>query len=1050
MLTAGLDSAAVLPVAPITQVPSLAAGIAPLQAHSATSPTSDHPEVAWPMQASAAHDSAEGELPVDLVQFAKDLRDAGAILFGAAWCAPCTQQQQAFGDGGNDLNYVDVSTPQRTLNEIGLAEGITSIPTWKFTDGTELVGPQTLETLATAAGIPIPQNDLPTFEAIGNLVVQTGSPLHVPIDAFDPDGGPLTVTVSVADPSLIDATVPSGNRSIRFDMEGYGDMVFELFEQRAPTASGRVIQLAQEGFYDGISFHRVVDDFVIQAGDPTGTGAGGSSLPDFDDDFHPELQHNREGVLSFAKRDDDTNDSQFFITETPTRFLDFNHSVFGQLVEGFDVRESISETAVNNGVQNRPIFDVRIDMMEVFDDTENAVVMLRPTGLQTGTTSVTFTVTDQDGNEYSETVEVTVIADTVNSPPFLLPIPQPLSGTSGVPMTIQLASVDIENDPVVYSASVVGSPSDVLASIDAATGELTVTVPDAYQGNVEIDVQVSGPTGDGSEDADDNQRIVISFTSTVVQPAQWAIASSAARITLARAGGNWVIRNSDTDDVIDSIDIGQVTDILITGSLDANTLTIDFDGGPIDVPVRFNGFESTEVHGGILHLVGSDINEIDASLDDQTGVIQATFGLANQSDPPSTNLSFTGVSEIVDTSSANGRQWQFDIDDAVIGVQDDAVPADGVNQIVLSSGFTITTASPSHSFGISAIGTRQTVSISALDSATRAAEWQVSTADGDDIIEILDLPVGVRITASGQGGADLFQIGSAEFGSDRILGSLEIVGDQNDTLSVVDFSQWRLTSLSTSSGAARQIASPTENENSSAELTLNFQRPWQNSLRPSDINNDGNLSALDALVIINELGSSRNSDDGLLDDPLGVTSWPGVYYDQNGDQNVTALDALRVINELGRIKPGESESPIAVGVKGGTVGGFSMNEPLGDSLGFVAQEPGLSPKRLTFRFETGFDRQAVTICGPPVHTEIRVGWAESLGDLRYELGRSPKRLSVGWAESLGDLRYELGRSPKRLSLGWAESLGDLRYGLGLSPKRLSVGWAESLGDLRYE
>ena len=107
-------------------------------------------------------------------------------------------------------------------------------------------------------------------------------------------------------------------------------------------------------------------------------------MEDFSDDFHPDLQHNREGVFSFAKSSDDTNNSQFFGIEVPTRFLDFNHSIFGQLVEGFDVREAISETSTpeSRGVSlsQKPDIDVTIETIEVFDDIENSVVMLKALG----------------------------------------------------------------------------------------------------------------------------------------------------------------------------------------------------------------------------------------------------------------------------------------------------------------------------------------------------------------------------------------------------------------------------------------------------------------------------------------------------------------------------------------------------------------------------------------------------------------------------------------------------------------------------------------------
>ncbi|MGI9470361.1 MAG: Ig-like domain-containing protein, partial [Rubripirellula sp.] len=452
----------------------------------------------------------EGELAPDLVQFAKDLVDAGVQFFGAEWCPACTAQKELFQDGKNDLGFIEVTNPDRTLNSIGIAENIAQFPTWDFPDGTRVVGLQTLEQLSALSGVAIPQSETPTFETVGDQIVNIGSPLHIPIDAFDPDDENLTVTVTVDDPNLLEAVVLSGNRSIRIDMEGYGDMVFELFEGRAPRAAGRVADLAEDGFYDGIIFHRVVDDFVIQAGDPTGTGTSGSDLGTFDDDFHPDLQHNRDGILSFAKSNDDTNNSQFFVTEVPTRFLDFNHSIFGQLVEGFDVREAISETATGAG--DKPINDVTIDTIEVFDDTENSVVMLKATGNGVGTTNVTFTVTDEDGNSFSETVEVTVGNDNANSQPYLEDVAaQPTTPTNTVAQ-LQLESFDVEGDPVQYFAQSL-SPGNASVTVDSSTGLLTVTPATNFSGTVDIMVGVAfadGVTGNSSSDID-TQTIPFTF-----------------------------------------------------------------------------------------------------------------------------------------------------------------------------------------------------------------------------------------------------------------------------------------------------------------------------------------------------------------------------------------------------------------------------------------------------------------------------------------------------------------------------------------------------------
>ena len=475
-----------------------------------------------------ASSQAEGELVNDLVQFAKDLADAGVQFFGADWCPACTQQKELFQDGSQFLPFIEVTGPDRTLNQIGIDEGITEFPTWEFPDPNDpnnvirRTGVIDLATLSTLSNVPIPQGETPSFAALGTQTVQIGSPLHIPVDAYDPDGGPLTITVS-GDSDLVEATVLSGNRSIRIDMETYGDMVFELFEQRAPVASGRVIDLAQDGFYDGIVFHRIVNEFVIQAGDPTGTGTSGSTLGTFDDDFHPDLQHNRTGVLSFAKAGDDTNNSQFFVTEVPTRFLDFNHSVFGQLVEGDDAREAISNHETSSNGQ--PTTPIRIESVDVFDDTENAVIMLKPTGNGTGSATMTVTVRDQDGNEFTEQIQVDVVADTDDSQPFLNPVTVPASFANTAPAQIQLSSIDVEGDPVTYTATQQTATQDATVSIDADTGLLTVTPDSGFVGDVDVLVGVQRRVSDGSGDFD-SQRITINFESSAVPSGLDLLASS--------------------------------------------------------------------------------------------------------------------------------------------------------------------------------------------------------------------------------------------------------------------------------------------------------------------------------------------------------------------------------------------------------------------------------------------------------------------------------------------------------------------------------------------
>lgn len=121
-----------------------------------------------------------------------------------------------------------------------------------------------------------------------------------------------------------------------------GDVVIELFADKVPTTVNNFVFLARDGFYDGTSFHRVIKDFMVQGGDPTGTGSGGPGYK-FKDEFGPNLKHTGPGTLSMANAGPNTNGSQFFITHTATPWLDGKHSVFGKVVEGMDVVNAIPE-----------------------------------------------------------------------------------------------------------------------------------------------------------------------------------------------------------------------------------------------------------------------------------------------------------------------------------------------------------------------------------------------------------------------------------------------------------------------------------------------------------------------------------------------------------------------------------------------------------------------------------------------------------------------------------------------------------------------------------
>ena len=135
-----------------------------------------------------------------------------------------------------------------------------------------------------------------------------------------------------------------------------GDIVIKLFADKAPNTVNNFVFLAKEGYYDGIIFHRVIADFMAQCGDPTGTGTGGPGYT-FGDEFHPDLRHDRGGILSMANAGPNTNGSQFFLTHVPTPWLDDRHSIFGEVTEGLDVLLAIPPRDPNK--RNAPAVAIR-------------------------------------------------------------------------------------------------------------------------------------------------------------------------------------------------------------------------------------------------------------------------------------------------------------------------------------------------------------------------------------------------------------------------------------------------------------------------------------------------------------------------------------------------------------------------------------------------------------------------------------------------------------------------------------------------------------------
>jgi peptidyl-prolyl cis-trans isomerase A (cyclophilin A) len=156
-----------------------------------------------------------------------------------------------------------------------------------------------------------------------------------------------------------------------------GSFTIRLFEKEVPQTVANFVGLAEgtkewkdpnsgerrkAPFYDGVIFHRVINGFMIQGGDPLGQGTGGPGYK-FGDEFHPSLRHDRAGILSMANSGPNTNGSQFFITLGPTPHLDNRHSVFGEVIEGLDVVKRIG--AVPTGRNDRPVKPVVMNAVRI-------------------------------------------------------------------------------------------------------------------------------------------------------------------------------------------------------------------------------------------------------------------------------------------------------------------------------------------------------------------------------------------------------------------------------------------------------------------------------------------------------------------------------------------------------------------------------------------------------------------------------------------------------------------------------------------------------------
>ncbi len=295
----------------------------------------------------------------------------------------------------------------------------------------------------------------------------------IPIVTDDPDGDAVSYTVSTSNPGIM-ARVRSGDFhykvAVHSDNDGTvsgethpidGDMEFQLFRNVTPETAATIAGYAQSGYYDNVLFHRVIPDFVIQGGDPAGTGAGPSPYT-VRHEFRPELIYTGRGQLAMANSSGGysqsfpstgnryrtgsftaTNGSQFFVTLGQPRHLDFKHTLFGQLVRGYPTLDRIS--AVSTDDNDKPDTAVKMTTHAVTASRTDAVLLI--SAKTTGSFSVTVTAEDSHGEKATKTYPINAVVDNTNDPPMLLPFEPTVAPVGSFP-NIAIESFDLEHDAI--------------------------------------------------------------------------------------------------------------------------------------------------------------------------------------------------------------------------------------------------------------------------------------------------------------------------------------------------------------------------------------------------------------------------------------------------------------------------------------------------------------------------------------------------------------------------------------------------------------------------
>ena len=336
----------------------------------------------------------------------------------------------------------------------------------------------------------------PVITPIANVTVPAGKSLIIPITATVTNGRPLTYTITgttnamaivmhTNDPfwklNVAQACAPNAPGAFQTPFRGglatvanVGDLTFMLFPEYAPNTVSIFQGLLDSGFYNSNTiFHRVINGFMIQGGDPLTNGLGGLVFQ-YDDEFNPQAIFSGNGQLALANSGKNTDGSQFFVTEAPYRYGDFQYTIFGQLVRGFDVLTNIENTPVDNSTNNRPLANEIVTQASMVPDTADTVITLVATNAAGVSNKVTVVADDGAGGRATNSfVAISITDSNSNSQPFFFGntvtnIVAPVN----TPVTNILNALELDGEPLYWTLFYGNAASQTNSLYDLTTNSI--------------------------------------------------------------------------------------------------------------------------------------------------------------------------------------------------------------------------------------------------------------------------------------------------------------------------------------------------------------------------------------------------------------------------------------------------------------------------------------------------------------------------------------------------------------------------------------------------